>query len=131
MLGRLDHDGPVAVDALVMEDGLDRPPAAQMIGPLAREQAVAQQASGRLQRPPLYEHRVVVDQHPADQLGVAHEVEAVPGRKADEDDSAVLLGEAVHRRERVAQVADEVAPGRPPGPGGTPATASRSIIRGV
>ena len=86
VLGGVDHDVAVAVDVLAAEDRLDQPPAAQVVRPLAREQAVAEQAPGRLQRPALHERRAVVDEHAADELGVAHEEEAVAAREAHEHD---------------------------------------------
>ena len=97
VLGGVDHDVAVAVDVLAAEDRLDRPPAAQVVGALARQQAVAEQAPGRLQRAPLDEGGVVVDEHAAHELGVADEEEAVAAGEAHVGDAAVVGREPVHR----------------------------------
>ena len=67
------HLGAVGLDHGPAEHRLDHPPPAQVVGALAGEQPVTEQASRRPQRAALHKRRMLVDEDAADEVRIADE----------------------------------------------------------
>ena len=104
------HLGAVGLDHGPAEHRLDHPPPAQVVGALAGEQPVTEQAPRRPQRAALHKRRVLVDEDATDQVRIADEVEAVGARKRHLRDRPAGPGNTLQIRQRVAQIGGGVAP---------------------
>ena len=104
------HLGAVRLDHGPAEHRLDHPPPAQVVGALAGEQPVTEQAPRRPQRAALHKRGMLVDKDAADQVRIADEMEAVAARKRHLRDRPACPGNTLQIRQRVAQIGGGVAP---------------------
>ena len=104
------HLGAVRLDHGPAEHRLDHPPPAQVVGALAGQQPVTEQAPRRPQRAALHERRMLVDKDTADQVRIADEMEAMTARKRHVRDRPACPGNILQIRQRVAQIGGGVAP---------------------